>query len=164
MLVLRHLVRHIWTYFRNGSSCPGKYSKSLVPKVPGGELKLHMKMKIPLLCFKLLRSSWRFPCFWVRELHTQIVAVSFAVLSVLFSSFIVAHSLVSISLCVICSVFPFFHWPCGVCQRSLFAMALKRWAVRQISGLLSDYLEGITEQNLQAGNGGMVEWWGGCGT
>lgn len=29
-------------------------------------------------------------------------------------------------------------------------MALKRWAVRQISGLLSDYLEGITEQNLQA--------------
>ena len=24
-----------------------------------------------------------------------------------------------------------------------------RWAVRQISGLLSDYLEGITEQNLQ---------------
>ena len=44
----------------------------------------------------------------MRELHTQIVAVSFAVLSVLFSSFIVAHSLVSISLCVICSVFPFF--------------------------------------------------------
>ena len=31
-------------------------------------------------------------------------------------------------------------------------MALKRWAVRQISGLLSDYLEGITEQNLQAGS------------
>eukprot|EP00931_Biecheleriopsis_adriatica_P060678 TRINITY_DN36453_c0_g1_i1.p1 TRINITY_DN36453_c0_g1~~TRINITY_DN36453_c0_g1_i1.p1 ORF type:complete len:3105 (+),score=627.80 TRINITY_DN36453_c0_g1_i1:59-9373(+) len=29
-------------------------------------------------------------------------------------------------------------------------MSLKRWAVRQISGLLSDYLEGITEQNLQA--------------
>ncbi|CAE8637733.1 unnamed protein product [Polarella glacialis] len=27
---------------------------------------------------------------------------------------------------------------------------LKRWAVRQISGLLSEYLEGITEQNLQA--------------
>lgn len=28
-------------------------------------------------------------------------------------------------------------------------MALKRWAVRQISGLLSDYLEGVTEQNVQ---------------
>ena len=28
--------------------------------------------------------------------------------------------------------------------------AVVRWAVRQISGLLSDYLEGITEQNLQA--------------
>ena len=27
-----------------------------------------------------------------------------------------------------------------------------RWAVRQISGLLSDYLEGITEQNVQAGH------------
>ena len=31
--------------------------------------------------------------------------------------------------------------------------AVARWAVRQISGLLSDYLEGITEQNLQAMQG-----------
>lgn len=30
------------------------------------------------------------------------------------------------------------------------ALNLKRWAVRHLSGLLSDYLEGITEQNLQA--------------
>lgn len=30
------------------------------------------------------------------------------------------------------------------------AATVGRWAVRQISGLLSDYLEGITEQNLQA--------------
>ena len=29
-----------------------------------------------------------------------------------------------------------------------------RWAVRQLSGFLSDYLEGITEQNLQVA----VQW------
>eukprot|EP00439_Symbiodinium_sp_Y106_P066930 s153_g10.t13 len=40
------------------------------------------------------------------------------------------------------------HW--DACPSEHSEMALKRWAVRQLSGFLSDYLEGITEQNLQA--------------
>ena len=36
------------------------------------------------------------------------------------------------------------------CANAMHCMrGAARWAVRQISGLLSDYLEGITEQNLQ---------------
>ncbi|OLP89563.1 Pentatricopeptide repeat-containing protein [Symbiodinium microadriaticum] len=41
-------------------------------------------------------------------------------------------------------------WHRDACPREHSEMALKRWAVRQLSGFLSDYLEGITEQNLQA--------------
>lgn len=147
-----------------GAMNPSIAMAPAVEAVPKNQ-ELHMKMKIPLLCFKLPLELLKNSMFFPSELHTQIVAVSFAVLSDLFFQFHQLLTHLSHFPCVLSPVLSFFSigtrkWPCGVCQRSLFAMALKRWAVRQISGLLSDYLEGITEQNLQAGNGDgrMVRW------
>ena len=152
---MRHIFRSYESIHRNGSSCRGCSQK------PGAS---HENENSFAMLQVALGAPEKFHVFPERTSHPNCSSFICSSFGPFFSSFIVAHLLVSLSLCVISGVFLFFigarKWPCGVCQRSLFAMALKRWAVRQISGLLSDYLEGITEQNLQAGNGDgrMVRW------
>ena len=115
-----------------GAMNPSIAMAPAVEAVPKNQ-ELHMKMKIPLLCFKLPLELLKNSMFFPSELHTQIVAVSFAVLSDLFFQF---HSCsltcLTFPVCYL-RCFPFFYWRPQMAMRRLPTKPL-RYGAEEVGG------------------------------